>query len=811
MGTFLSDIRYGARTLWKAPGFTTVAVVALALGIGANSAIFSVVNAIILRPLPYPEPERLVAVSGRDTREGTDYWQHSYPNFVDLREQREVFEHVTAYSRASFFLIEGEDPERIVGAVSTHDLFGVLGVRPALGRAFTADEDRPGAPRVIVLGHRLWQRRFGGDPAAVGREIRLGSYTATVVGVMPPGFEFPLGSRAEAWMPLGPAIPAATLAARDSVYLDLVGRLREGVSVERARAEVQTIGARLAAQYPDSNANQSFGLTPMHENLVGNLRRALFVLLGAVAFVLLIACANVANLLLVRAAGRQKELAVRTALGAGRWRIMRQLLTESLLLAVLGGGLGLLLAMWGTDLLVSLAPADIPRTAEVGLDARVLLFTLGVTALTGVVFGLAPAWQASKADLNETLKEGGRGSTEGTKGRLRGALVVAEVAVSLVLLVCAGLLGQSFLKLLSVEPGFEARGVLTADVVTLGKSFPERSQQAAFFSEVLARVAAVPGVEAVGAVNPLPLGGNFNTYSFRIEGRPAPAPGEAPVSDFRTAAPGYFRAMGIPVLRGRAFDERDTEKSPPVMLVNEALARKYFPGEDPLGKRITTGDSGSGNPPLTREVVGVVGDVRHAGLEEETTPESYVSYLQRPVSVMTVVARAAGGDAEALAASVRGAIREVNREQPVYNVRTMEQLLAESVARRRFNMTLLAVFAGLALALAAVGLYGVMSYTVTQRTHEIGIRVALGAQAADVVRLVVGQGMALALAGVAVGLFGAFALTRLMASLLYGVSATDATVYAAVALLLSSVAFLASYLPARRAARVDPMVALRHE
>ncbi len=808
MGSLLSDVRYGLRTLLKSPGFTVVAVLALALGVGANTAIFSVVNTVLLQPLPFADSGQIVIIKGRDEKQGTTYDEHSYPNFLDLRNQAQGFANVVAYSGATLFMTGGGEPERVRGLVASADLFPLLGVQPAVGRVYTREEDQPGQKRMIVLSHELWQRRFSGDPQIIGQDIALGSNAATVTGVMPPGFKFPVGSQAECWMALGPTLSANSVQGRGAVYLDMAARLKPGVTLAQGQVEAATIAQRLAGQYPRTNANQSLALVPMHENLVGNLRPALLVLLGAVGLVLLIACANVANLLLVRASGRQKEIAVRSALGASRWRIVRQLLIESLLLALAGGALGLLFAVWGVEALVAASPADIPRVGEVGLEARVLGFTVAVTLLTGIVFGLVPAWQASKADLNESLKEGGRGSTEGAgRNRLRGALVVAEVALSLVLLVGAGLLIQSFWNLLNVSPGFEPRRVLAADVVTLNQKYPEAAQQANFFREVLDGVAALPGVEAVGAIYPLPFGGSFEAYTFQIEGRPPAAPNEAPVADFRVVTSDYFRAMSIPLARGRAFDERDGKDAPPVVIINESFARQHFAGEDPLGKRITFGSSG--NP--TREIVGVVGDVRHAGLDEATNPEYYVSYLQNPISRMTVVTRAASSDPAALAPSIRGAIRQVNSGQPVYNVRTMDQLLAQSLARRRFNMILLGVFAGLALALAAIGLYGVMSYTVAQRTHEIGIRLALGAQKGDVLRLVVGQGLLLAVVGVGLGLAVAFAATRLLATLLYGVSATSVTVFASVSLLLLLVALLACYVPARRATRVDPMIALRYE
>jgi putative ABC transport system permease protein len=808
MGTLLQDIRYGLRMLWKHPGFTIISVLALALGIGANSAIFTVVNAVLLRPLPFEQPERLVTVLSRNEREATVSGSHSYLNFTDLRDQNQVFDSVGAYTASTFFFIGNEGPERVNGALLSADMFAVLRARPALGRAFTREEDQLGAKRVAVISHNLWQRRFGGDSKVLGQDVTIGSTPATIIGVMPKGFRFPISMDAECWMALTPALNEGIIQSRGAVFLGVVARMKEGVSIEQAQAESTTIASRLAAQYPDSNAGQGIALQSTHERVVGDLRPALLVILSAVGFVLLIACANVANLLLARASSRHKEIAIRTAMGASRGRIIRQLLTESLMLSLMGGAAGLLLALWGVDLLVAATPADIPRVSEVGLDARVLAFTAGVTLLTGLFFGLAPALQASKSDLNEGLKEGGRGSTESLRSnRVRSTLVVVEVALSLVLLVGAGLLIQSFWRLLEVKPGFDPEKVLAADVSLLRKDYPRTEQYVTFYQEAIERLGAMAGVEAAGAVDPLPLSNSFEAYSFQVEGRPASPPGEEPGADFRIASPGYFRAMGIPLVKGRIFNERDTMDTPHVILISEAFARRFFPNEEPLGKRLQVGD-GQSRP---REIIGIVGDVRHAGLDQEPEPEFYVSYLQKPTSSMSVVVRASGADPAALAPSLRGVIGQINKDQPVYNVRTMRQLLSESVARRRFNMLLLGVFAGVALLLAAIGLYGVMSYSVTRRTHELGIRIALGAQAGDVLRLVVGQGMTLALIGVVAGLVAAYFATRAMATLLFGVGTTDLWTFAGVALLISAVAFLASYLPARRATKVDPMVALRYE
>ncbi|HVG29686.1 MAG TPA: ABC transporter permease [Pyrinomonadaceae bacterium] len=813
MGSLIQDLRYSLRTLRKTPVFTSVAVLALALGIGANSAIFSVVNAVLLRPLPFDHPERMMSVQVRNEKTGGVGVEQSYPNFLDLRAQCQSCEGMAAYGGATTFLMNpGEEPERVRGVQASADLLPLLGVKPALGRVFTAAEDQVGGRRVVVLSYGVWQRFFGGNPKIIGQDIPLGgSAPTTVLGVMPKGFKFPVEwQQTDFWMPLAPAISPEDREGRAMVWLDLLAKTKPGVSQQQAQAEIDTISRRLQAQYPATNTALNFFVKPLKENLVGNLRTALLVLLGAVGCVLLIACANVANLLLARAAGRSKEMSIRTALGASRSRIVRQLLTESLLLALVGGALGLLLALWGVDLLAAAAPADIPRVAEIGLDARVLLFTLLVTLATGVVFGLAPALQASKADVNEALKEGGRGTGEGGgRRRLRGALVVSEVALSLVLLIGAGLLAQSFKRLLDVTPGFDAKNLVTMDVVPRRSRYPEEPQRVQFFKDFAEQASRLPGVRGVGLVDPLPLNGNFEAWDFQIEGRAPFAPGEQNDADRRVVNGDYFRVMGIPLRRGRTFDDRDRKEAPQVLVVNDTFARQFFPGDDPLGKRIVFGGGPAGG--TAREIVGVVGDVRHAGLDEPATPEFYVPYTQVLTARLTVVARSASDDTAGVAGALRGVIRRTDKDSPVYNVRTMEELLAASVAKRRFNMILLGGFAAVALVLAALGIYGVISYTVTQRTHEIGVRVALGAQPGDVVRMILSQGMRLTLLGVGVGLLGASALTRVMSGLLFGVSATDPVTFGGVALLLAGVAFVSCLLPARRATKVDPMIALRYE
>ena len=807
METLLKDIRYGFRMILKSPGFTIVAVLALALGIGANSAIFSVVNAVLLRALPFENQEQLVHVWGTHVKRGTDRNPASYPDFADFRDQNQVFAHIAAYTQSVVILTGVDAPEQLSGAFATGDLFAVLGARPALGRTFTPEDEQPTSARVAVISYGLWQRRFAADPKLIGQQITLDGVSRTVIGIMPPDFAFPLeAKKTEYWLPMNPT--TAINKERGAHYLSVIARLKPNVSLQQAQAEMNTIASRLEQQYPDRNTGRGVSLISMYENVVGEIRTTLLILLGAVGFVLLIACANVANLLLARAASRQKEIAIRTALGANRWRIVRQLLTESILLSVMGGGLGLLLALWGLDLLVAVMPSDLPRMKEIGLDGRVLSFTLLISVLTGIIFGLAPALQASRTELNESLKEGGRSSTEGIRrNRVRSLLVVSQVALSLVLLIGAGLLIRSFKQLRDVNPGLDPHRVLTAVVALPDAKYHEDPQIVSFFQQALQRAAALPGIEAVGAVSPLPLSGEMAQNLLTIEGRPPAAPGERNVTNSRVVSADYFRAMGIPLIKGRYLSEQDTKDAPRVVVVNETVARKYFPGEEAIGKRIdvTIADNN------LAEIVGVVGDVKHHTLDKEAGSECYFSYQQIPSPYMTLVARSKSDNPSSLAPGLRQAVEQVDKDQPLSDIRTMEQLLADSLANRRFNMLLLGIFAAVALLLAAVGIFGVMNYSVTQRTHEIGIRMALGAQSADVLRMVVGQGMMLTFIGVVIGLIAAFALTRLMASLLYGVTATDPWTFAAVALVLSAVALLASFIPARRATKVDPMVALRYE
>ncbi|HWS87819.1 MAG TPA: ABC transporter permease [Pyrinomonadaceae bacterium] len=807
MKTLLQDLRYGLRVLWKAPGFTAVAVLALALGVGANTAIFSVVNGVLLRPLPFAEPERLVMVWMDNRVMGLREDLNSYPNYVAWRDEGRAFEHLAAFTSSSPTLTsERGEPERLQGASATANFFGALRVQPALGRLFTAEEEAEGQDGVVVIGHGLWRRRFGGQPDIVGQQITLNGRSRTVIGVMPQGFKFP--SEAEVWVPLAP--PASLREQRQSFWLSMVGRLKPGATVEGAQAELSAVAARLEKEFPDSNQGYGAYVVSLHEQVVGRVSTALWVLLGAVGFVLLIACANVANLLLARAAAREREIAIRRALGAGRARLIRQFLTESVLLALVGGALGLLLAVWGVDVLVALAPSDLPRLDQVGVDGRVLLFTVGISVGTGLLFGLAPALQAAQGDLNESLKEGGRGGGEGARGRrVRNALVVAEVALALVLLAGAGLMIKSFLRLQEVDLGFNAEHVLSMRVQLSGTNYREGARAVAFYEQLVERIEATPGVQAAAAVGTVFLSSTPNSSWFSIEGRPAFPPNERVEVPIDPVTPNYFRAMGVPLLKGRAFDARDRQDAPAVTVVNETFARRFFPGEEAVGKRIKYGPPDSDGQWIT--IVGVVGDTRRTGFDAAVRPETYLPHAQAPARGMMLVVRSSAADPSALANAVRGAVSSLDREVPVFQVRTLDELLSGMMAQRRLNMLLLAIFAGVALLLAAVGIFGVMNYAVSQRTHEIGLRVALGAQGRDILRMVVGQGMALVLAGLVLGLVCALALTRLMSSLLYGVSAADPVTYAGIALLLAAVALLACYLPARRAMKVDPMEALRYE
>ena len=806
MDTFRQDLRYALRRLVKSPGFTIVAVLTLGLGIGANSAIFSVVNGVLLKPLPYANPQELVGIFHLSEGHRAPL---SGPNFTDVKKLSETLADAAAIARGRMILTGVGEPVRLDMADVSANLFDLLGVRPVLGRTFRADENQPGSPKVAILGYGLWQQRFGGDPRAVGRKVMLDGVPTEIVGVMPQGFSYPAGR--SFWMPIE-YTENFTTKQRGAWYLLAIGRAKPGIPMEKVAAEVHTIGRRLAAQYPDQNEGVDFAAVPLHEAMVGDIRKAVYVLLGAVAFVLLIACVNVANLLLARAAARESEMAVRAALGASRPRLVRQLLTESVILSLVGAGLGLLLAVWGVEGLKSLEPQGIPRLADVRVDERVMAFTTLLAVLTGLIFGVFPAFQSTRTALAGALKESGRGTLTTRSGsRLRGALVIAEMALAVLLLAGAGLLIRSFARLAAVDPGFKVDEALTFELSLPDARYAEDGQQIAFFDQLMPRLQSLPGVRAAGAVLSLPLSGASLVLTFEIAGRPPVPPSQQPAMQVRVATPEYFQTIGIPLRRGRLFDDRDRQSTTPVALLTERAARQYFPNEDPIGKKITLGwGRGPGRPRAGGEVIGIIGDVKDAGLNEPDPPQIYLAYHQWPVQSMAVVVKTAV-PAESIADGVRREVYAVDPNMPVSNVRTLEQIVARSISQPRFYMTLLAIFAGVALVLAAIGIFGVLSYAVAQRTREIGIRMALGARGGNVLGLVVRQAMVLAISGVVAGMIATWWLSGLLDTLLFEVTPRDPVTYLAVATTLGVVALFAAYVPARRATRVDPVVALRAE
>ena len=811
--TVIHDIRYGARMLAKHKAFTAVAVITLALGIGANTAIFSVVNELLLRPLPYRDAERLAMlweVSPEGRRQNTT----SRANFRAWRDQSSSFTQLAAFSDQRLNLTGNGEPEELSVQLATPEIFKVLGVDPILGRTFLPDDDRAGTTPVAVLSYALWQRRFGGQPNIVGQEITLNSEKFSIIGVMPASFQFHIkhrsgtGRPAELWailpMPIGPG------AQERGRFLSVVARLKDGVSVEQAGAELRTIEARLSDEVPQFNKNYSAEVLPLREQFFGNVRRPLWLMLGAVGFVLLIACANVANLLLSLATSREKEIAVRAALGARRGRIVRQLLTESLLLALIGSALGLAFAWIGIQGLVAISPRDLVSLQSVGLNVSVLLWTLGVSILTGVIFGLAPALHISRLNLNDSLKEGGKSESAQAGGsrRLRSALVVVEIALAVVLLASAGLLIKSFMRLQQVNRGFNTDNILTMVVRLPDAAYREDPQIVTFFVQALERIRSLPAVRSAGVINFLPLyGGLGSATGFKIERRPESPPGQGPSTDVRVVDAGYFETMGIPLLHGRNFSSLELREPRRVILINEALARKHFPNEDPIGKRL---DVAMFENPIWCEIIGVVGNVRYDSLIDESPPAVYFAHPDLAYSFMTLVIRT-DGDPASLAPAVQREIRGLDPNQPVSDVRTMDQVMSEWVSRSRFNTLLLGLFAALATLLSAVGIFGVMNYSVALRTRELGLRLAVGAQPRQVLLLVLKQGLLLTVLGVVIGLAAAFALTRLLSGLLFGVAAVDASTFTTISVLLVAVSLLACYLPARRAMRIDPLRALRYE
>jgi predicted permease len=805
----VEDLRYGLRTLYKSPGFAAVAIITLAVGIGANTAIFSAVNAVLLQPLPYRDPGRLVVI----LHDGTN--PVAPANFIDWRDQSSVFEGIGAAEYWTPNLTGDDRPEKLWALHVSAEILPLLGVQPALGRVFLSEEDNAGRDHEIILSYSLWKRRFSGDTGIVGRPVVLDGETYSVVGVMPRGFKFApfWATKAELWAPLALGERAAS---RGANSLRIFARLGSGVTLGQARTEMAAIAGRLDTQYPGTNRNVT--VVPLKDRVVGDIRPALLVLLGAVALVLLIACANVAHMLLARASARQREVAVRTALGATRSRLIRQSLTESLLLASLGAGAGLLLAVGCIRLLVSLSPARIPRVESITVDGTVLIFIAAVSILTGLAFGLAPALQSKGSSLCDSLKDGSRGSTDGIRGnRLRRLLVASEFALALLLLIGAGLLIRSFVALQSVDPGFDPNNLMTMVVSVAGTQEAGPGQPAQFYQDVVRGIDAIPGVQSASFINHLPLAGDLWGWRFWIEGEPLPAPGEGPGAVYRVVLPGYFRTMGIALTRGRDISDLDTMHSPGVVVINQRLADRYWPGQDPIGKRITMD-----NPqktPLWLTVIGVVSNAKQDDWAARPESEVFLPYLQNHdylespsthFAYLTLVARTAGDPAR-LASTIEDKIWAVDKNVTISEVQTMAQVVADSTAEPRFNLLLLGAFAGVALILAAVGIYGVTSYSVSRRTHELGIRMALGAGRSDVRRLIVGQAMLLAVAGSGAGLAAAFGLARLMSGLLYGVQPIDAATFIVVPLVLCGIAFVGAFIPAYRATRTDPMSALRCE
>jgi putative ABC transport system permease protein len=805
MTTLLQDLRYGFRMLLKSPGFTAVAVLTLALGIGANTAIFSVVNAVMLKPLPFHDPDRLMVLSEANPRQ--PHVSVAYPNYFDWRQQNHVFEEMATFQQMDFNLAGVNEPENIGGSAVSPNLFRTLGVKPILGRDFLPEEELKGTAPVAILSHGLWQRRFGAEPNAVGKTLTLDGKVFTIVGVLPSSFVIYEG--ADLFTPIGVWRDDRMMERGGHDDTSVVARLKPGVTPAQAQAEMDTIARRLEQQYPATNTGYRVAMSPIRDAFVGDSGPPILVLFAAVGFVLLIACANVANLLLARGSGRGKEIAIRSALGASRLRVVRQLLTEAVVLGLLSGALGLVLGSWGLTALPALVPGDVSQGAPIAIDRWVLAFSAFLSLVTVAVFGLAPALQASRADLNETLKESGRSASASRKHhRLRNLLVVSEIAFALVLLIAAGLLIKSFGRLLAVNPGFNPENVLTMSITLRGPKYEKSERVTAFARNSLERIRTLPGVSFAALGTDLPLTDSHSRRDITIDGQPLPSIGDFPHPDFHVVSPDYTRAMGLPLLRGRDFTEADNQQAPGAVLISESLARRFWPNGDAVGKRILNGHPAANSPWQT--IVGVVGDTKQYGLSAATRWEVYQSYLQHPVPNFRIVVRSASKP-EALTAGIKSELHALDQDVPLSEVTTMQQMVTGSIGTQRITMLLLGLFAALAMMLAAVGIFGVISYSVSQRTQEIGIRMALGAERRDVLRLVVGKGIGLTLIGVGAGLVGALALTRFLSSLLFGVRPTDPMIFSGVSLLLAAVALFASYIPARRATKVDPMVALRYE
>jgi putative ABC transport system permease protein len=803
----LQDLRYAVRTLLKKPGFTLIAVITLALGIGGSTAIFTIVDAALLRGLPYKSPERLYHLWESTPQQEFAQREFSYPDYQDY-QQNQVCDGVAAYTGGGAIMTGRGEPERVLAPAATANFFSLLGVEAVIGRTFQPGEDKPGAPRVTVLTYGMWQRTFGGDRNAIGQPLTLNGDNYTIVGVLPASFQFALRP-ADLWRPYQPT--DAQLTRRFLHGTNLIGRLKPGVSAEQAQTELSVIASRIEQENKQSHAGTGLRLVPLQEQVVGQVKPILLLLLGAVGFVLLIACANVASLLLTRSLSRQKEVAIRAALGASRWRVIRQLLTESVLLSLVGGAAGLLVAYWGVAALVTALPESqlnaLPFLKSLHIDTSILLFSFGLSLVTGVVFGLAPALQSSRLDLNEVLKEGGRNMSAGAGHRLRSALVMSEIALAVVLLVGAGLMMKSLFRLLQARVGFNPENLLTMTVVLPAAKYTDGNRQVTFHEQLKERVRSLPGVSGAGTVNILPLQGG-NTTRFNVEGDPVPPPGQETEANIRTVNESYFQTLGVPIIAGRIFDERDKADAPGVVIIGKSLADRFFPGRDPIGRRLVY--TGVQAPPDL--IVGVVGDVKITALDEAIRPVLYYPYRQDPALATNLVVRTTA-DPTALAGAIRNETRALEPDVAIFNVRAMEQLISDSPAAfmRRFPALLISIFAGVALLLASIGIYGVVSYSVSQQTHYIGVRMALGAQPSDILKMVLKQGLALAFAGMALGVVAALALMRLLRSLLFEVQTTDGATFAFVIGTLFLVTLFACYLPARQATRVDPLVALRYE